>query len=455
MHPFIKKSFQVFGLSFIASTGFIIGSCFHKNTSAQEELFKKLDIFAKVLEHIESNFVEEVKTPDLVDGALKGMLKTLDPHSSYLDEKIYKEFKEDTEGKFGGLGIEVSIQDKEIVVIAAIEDSPAAKVDIRSGDIIAKVGDKFTNNMSLAEAVTIMRGKAGSKLKIFIKRKDEKKLLSKTITREIIKVRSVKNAIYKKDTGYIRISSFMENTARELKKVLESWESQKLNGIILDLRGNPGGLLDQAVQVTNLFIEEGPIVYTIGRNKEEKKIESALPGQKISDHKLVIIQDASSASASEIVAGALQDHKRAVVVGQKSFGKGSVQTIIPVSKNSGLKLTIARYYTPAGRSIQAQGIEPDFHIDYIDEKTLEQIEKQNKSLREVDLSRHFENEKDTAIKEEVQGYLEKKIGKDYMVSQARGILRTMDIVQLKPQKIEFREPSSVSGGIETEADKKD
>lgn len=301
--------------------------------------------------------------------------------------------------------------------------------------------------MNLSEAITIMRGNPGSKVSIQLLRKGVSKPLDLVLVRESIKVRSVRSSLYQKDVGYLRISSFAERTGKELEDAMKKLSSENtLRGWILDLRGNPGGLLDQAIRVSNLFINEGPIVYTIGRDKKKKDIEVAKKGIKVSDLPLVVLVDGSSASASEIVAGALQDHGRAIVAGQQTFGKGSVQTIIPVGDEAGLKLTIARYYTPSGRSIQAKGITPDFELDNIDEKTLAIIREQAKGVREVDLEGHFDPEEQVSNKSEdnsksspqLEVTPEERLAKDYMISQASGILRTMSMTQQGAKLPEFK-----------------
>lgn len=437
-------------LGFAISTGFILGSCFHRSTSANKAPYKELKNFAKVLEHVENNFVDNIDINELIIGAIKGMLRTLDPHSAFMTPEVYREFKQDTSGSFGGLGIQVTIQDKFLTVIAPIEDSPAYRAGIKTKDKIVQINGQSTRNLSLPDAATLMKGKPGTPVKITIIRAGEKKPLEFQITREVIRVKTVKFAALPQHVGYLRISSFSEGTSRELESAIkELKKDKKLSGFILDLRGNPGGLLDQAVKVSNFFIDEGPIVYTIGRDKDKKESKNALKGRKLTDLPLVTLVNSSSASASEIVAGALQDYGRSVIAGEQSFGKGSVQEIVPVGDDSGLKLTIARYYTPSGRSIQAKGITPDVVLEDLDPEVIKKAKKidENEKIREKDLARHFEGTEDDeeeVVKEKIpdqesdQKQVAEKMLNDYMVNQAYGIIKTVGLVQHGGKQPEFK-----------------
>lgn len=397
--------------------------------------YKELEIFARVMHFIDENYVDSVDSKELIIGAVRGMLHTLDPHSAYMPPKLYKDFKEDTSGHFGGVGIEVGYYEKMLTVIAPIEDGPAFKAGVLARDKIYKIDNKLTKEMSVPDATALLKGKPGTKVTLTLKRPGSTKNVVVNITRSVIRVSTVKSTMFHDDTGYIRITSFGDQTANDAEKAIEKLQENKaIKGLVLDLRGNPGGLLEQAIKLSNLFIDEGPIVYTIGRDKSKKEVESAQRGRRISKLPLVVLVDGSSASASEIVAGALQDYRRAVIAGQKTFGKGSVQSVIPLNNDAGLKLTIARYYTPSGRSIQATGIEPDVPLDYVDEKTLNTIREQNKTVREKDLENHFENEAASASKEEdifisAQQRISDGLEKDYMFLQARGILKTMSLVR--------------------------
>ncbi len=433
------------------AVGFVMGSLTNFRATADKAPYKDLENFAKVLQYVEANYVQEVKSRSLIDNSLRGMIDGLDPHSAYLLPEVYREMREETTGKFGGVGIEVSLKGGMITVVAPIDDTPAARAGVLSGDMIVKINGKATKDMSLPEAVAMMRGNIGSKIDIAVARKGADKPIEFSLKREQIRVQSVKSFLLDGDMIYLRISSFQERTTQDLKLAYEKMKKKvgDVTGVILDLRGNPGGLLDEAVGVVNLFIDEGPVVHTIGRDKSKKSTEFAQKGRKIIDVPTVVLVDGGSASASEIVAGALKDYGRAIVAGNTTFGKGSVQTIIPVADDAGLKLTIARYYTPSGNSIQAKGITPDVEILDIDQKVVDDAKKKNKRLREADLERHFENEqgdvaankdREAQSKEEKEATLsiEERIKKDYMVKQAEGILHTMKIVGSGLKKPEFR-----------------
>lgn len=399
--------------------------------------YKELEIFARVMHFIDENYVDKVDSKELIIGAVRGMLRTLDPHSAFMPAKMYKDFKDDTSGEFGGVGIELGIQDKTLTVIAPIEDGPAFKAGVLAGDRIFRIDSKMTKDLSTEDAMALLKGKPGTKVVITFKR--DGKAIEIPIVRNVIRISNIKSTLFHEDTGYLRVTSFGEKTAKDAEKAIENLQSNKsLRGIVLDLRGNPGGLLDQAVKLTNLFIEEGPVVYTIGRDKKKREVENALRGRRITKLPLVVLVDGSSASASEIVAGALQDYRRGVVAGQRTFGKGSVQSVIPLNNDAGLKLTVARYYTPTGRSIQAKGIEPDVPLDYVDEKTFKSIKDHNKTIREKDLEGHFENEEKEKEKNSIIVSAQQRISagleSDYMFLQARGILKTMSLVREGTQK---------------------
>jgi len=433
---------------------------YRPGANADKTPYKEIEKFAKILQYIEANYVEETKPSRLFEGAINGLLLGLDPHSAYMAPDVYKEMKEETSGKFGGLGIEVTVQDGYITVITPIDDTPAYRAGIKTGDKIIKIDGKSTKDMPLPEAVTLMRGDIGGKVKMTILRQGERKPLEYELARESVKLQSVRSVRLDDKIGYLRISSFMESTADDLGKHLDKLSRpKKIDGLILDLRGNPGGLLDQAVRVVNAFVDEGPVVYTIGRDRANKEVEYAQKGRQRTDVPVVVLVDGSSASASEIVAGALQDYRRAVIAGQKTFGKGSVQTIVPLGDDSGLKLTIARYYTPSGRSIQARGILPDVLIEPVDPKAVEAAYKSARRMREADLEGHFENEalsqdeydefgepilpepeappaskdstKDSKSSPDAAKALtlEERVKKDYMITQGRRILQTMFVVK--------------------------
>jgi carboxyl-terminal processing protease len=331
------------------------------------DTYRQLNLFGDIFERVRAHYVEKPDDSKLVEAAINGMVNGLDPHSSYMDPKSFRDMQVQTRGEFGGLGIEVTMEDGLVKVVAPIDDTPAAKAGVRANDIITHINDEAVKGMTLDQAVEKMRGLVNTKIKLRIMRKGADKPMELAITRDIIRVRSVRSRIEGGDVGYIRITQFNEQTTEGLKKALSDIASQvppdKLRGYVIDLRNNPGGLLDQAISVSDTFLERGEIVSTRGRDPEETQRFNARPGDKhlTKGKPIIVLINGGSASASEIVAGALQDHKRATVVGTRSFGKGSVQTIIPLggAANGALRLTTARYYTPAGRSIQAKGIVPD------------------------------------------------------------------------------------------------
>jgi carboxyl-terminal processing protease len=334
--------------------------------AAAADTYRQLNLFGDVFERVRADYVEKPDDGKLIESAINGMLAGLDPHSSYMDPKSFRDMQVQTRGEFGGLGIEVTMEDGLIKVVAPIDDTPAAKAGIMANDIITKLDDDQVQGLTLNQAVEKMRGPVNTKIKLTIMRKGQPKPIEITITRDIIRVRAVRSRI-EDDVGYIRITQFNEQTTENLKKAIQDIQAaisvEKLKGYIVDLRNNPGGLLDQAISVSDAFLERGEIVSTRGRNAEETQRFSARAGDLVKGKPIIVLINGGSASASEIVAGALQDHKRATVIGTRSFGKGSVQTIIPLGGGNGaLRLTTARYYTPSGRSIQAKGIDPDIEV---------------------------------------------------------------------------------------------
>jgi carboxyl-terminal processing protease len=334
--------------------------------AAASDTYRQLNLFGDIFERVRSHYVEKPDDSKLVEGAVNGMLNGLDPHSSYLDPKNFRDMQIQTRGEFGGLGIEVTMEDGLVKVVAPIDDTPAAKAGVRAGDIITHLDDDPVQGLTLNQAVDKMRGPVNTKINLKVMRKGLDKPLDIAITRDIIRVRSVRWKV-EDDVGYVRITQFNDQTTEGLKKAIkeitEQVPSDKLKGFVLDLRNNPGGLLDQAISVSDAFLERGEIVSTRGRDPEETQRFSAHAGDLVRGKPVIVLINGGSASASEIVAGALQDHKRATLLGTRSFGKGSVQTIIPLGPGNGaLRLTTARYYTPAGRSIQAKGIVPDIEV---------------------------------------------------------------------------------------------
>ena len=335
--------------------------------AAAADTYRQLNLFGDVFERVRADYVEKPNDGKLIETAINGMLAGLDPHSSYMDAKSFRDMQVQTRGEFGGLGIEVTMEDGLIKVVAPIDDTPAAKAGVRANDIITQLDGEQVQGLTLNQAVEKMRGPVNTKIKLTILRKGAEKPIEVSITRDIIRVRSVRSHTEGDDVGYIRLTQFNEQTTEGLKKAIAAIKAKisdnKLKGYILDLRNNPGGLLDQAISVSDAFLQKGEIVSTRGRNAEETQRFNARSGDLTGGKPVIVLVNGGSASASEIVAGALQDHKRATVVGTRSFGKGSVQTIIPLgSGNGALRLTTARYFTPSGRSIQAKGITPDIQV---------------------------------------------------------------------------------------------
>lgn len=393
--------------------------------------YDELRVFTEVFGRIKRDYVEPVSDKKLLEDAIKGMLSGLDPHSSYLDTEQYKDLKEGTTGRFGGLGIEVTMEDGFVKVVSPIDDTPAERAGIQAGDLVVRLDEKPVKGMSLAEAVKIMRGEPGSDILLTVVREGEEAPLKITITRAIIKVKSVKSKILEKNFGYIRISSFQSSTGQGVFKAVAELKKENkgnLKGVVLDLRNNPGGVLNAAVEVSDAFLEKGLIVYTEGRIKNSEMRFNAAPGDVIDGVPLIVLINAGSASASEIVAGALQDHKRAIIMGEKSFGKGSVQTILPTSGSAAVKLTTARYFTPSGRSIQAEGISPDVTLARVKLESLKASE--FKPVKEADLSHHLENgKKKKEVKEkEEKGRSSEIDTRDYALLEALTLLKGLNII---------------------------
>ena len=363
------------------------------------DTYQELDTFASVLAIVQKNYVEPVTTKKLIDGAISGMLASLDPHSAYLTPDLYRDLEVETRGSFGGLGIEITIKNGALTVVAPIEDTPAYHAGIKAGDQIIKIDDDFTKDMSLTDAVKRMRGPKGSKIKLTLHRNGVPELFTVSLARDVIRIQSVKSKMLPEGYGYIRVTTFQENTGEGVEKAIDEFEAKdhgKVKGLVFDLRDNPGGLLNQAVKVSDDFLDGGLIVYTQGREENQQQKYFSHKKKDWVDYPMVVIVNGGSASASEIVAGALQDSKRAVILGTQTFGKGSVQTILPLDDHSALRLTTARYYTPAGRSIQAVGITPDVDVAPPKE-TLASITQEggefdeNPEIHERDLPHHFQN----------------------------------------------------------------
>jgi len=387
-----------------------------------EDTYELLNLFGEVMERAKSTYVEEVEDKKLIESAINGMLVSLDPHSSYLDQKSFKYMNEQTQGKFGGLGIEVTMEQGFVKIVSPIDDTPASKAGLKPGDFITNIDNESVIGMSLNDAVDKMRGKPGTKVKLTIRRVNEKPF-DVTLKREEIKIQSVKSDIKDGDVIYVRISSFSENVDKNIETIVKkALKNEKMRGLVLDVRNNPGGLLDQAVAVSDLFLNQGEIVSTRSRNPEDTISYSAKDGDIIKGLPIVVMINDGSASASEIVAGALQDHKRAIVLGEKSFGKGSVQTVVPLGDYGAMRLTTARYYTPSGKSIQAKGIEPDIVVY---PAKVEEIKSEH-NFSEAEYSNALKNEKEEEKKQEAK---EKNDDwkKDYQLSRAVDLVKALGV----------------------------
>ena len=350
----IKKIFALFLFYFL----------FQQANSGENDIYKKIDVFGEVLEKINKEYVDEINQSDSMDSAINGLLQSLDPYSAYMSPEIFNEMQTETSGEFGGLGIEVSMESGVVKVISPIDDTPASKAGIKAGDYIVKINNVQVQGKSLSEAVDLMRGPVGSGIELTIRRIGERKALIFNVVREIIQIRSVKADILKKSIGYIRLTSFNENSGKQIEREIKKLEKNKdVKSYILDLRNNPGGLLSQAIKISDFFLDNGEIVSTKSRKPSENRKWFAKKGDLTNGKVLIVLINYGSASASEIVAGALKDHKRAILLGENSYGKGSVQSIIPLKNDGAIRLTVAKYYLPSGKSISEVGVSPDIEIN--------------------------------------------------------------------------------------------
>lgn len=433
------KQKNIFTLLLGCFLGIVIataGSVLADREAEQETVtlpFEELRTFTEIFGRIKQDYVEPVSDKDLLESAIRGMLAGLDPHSSYLDSEEYKDLKVGTTGRFGGLGIQVTMEDGFIKVISPIDDTPAQRAGIQSGDLIIKLDDQPVKGMSLTGAVKIMRGEVGSEIVLTVVREGKDAPFKVTLVRDIIKVKSVRSRTLEEGFGYLRISSFQSPTGEALKKEVKKLKKDnggQLKGMVLDLRNNPGGVLNGAVAVSDAFLNSGKIVYTEGRIKNAKMDFNATPGDLLNGAPLVVLINAGSASASEIVAGALQDHKRAIIMGTKSFGKGSVQTILPTGNGGAVKITTARYFTPSGRSIQATGIEPDIELRRL---KLEELEAAKFTpIKEADLSHHLSNGNGKKANDKATDKKADKKGvdlRDYPLTEALNLLKGIAILR--------------------------
>ncbi len=362
-------------VSFVLIFSFLSSSIFAKN-----DLYEKIDLFGEVIENIKKNYVDDVDQSEMMDSAINGVLQSLDPYSAYMSPELFKEMQTDTKGEFGGLGIEIGMEAGVVKVISPIDDTPAEKAGIKAGDYIVKIGKDQVQGKSLMEAVKLMRGPVGTSIELTIRRKNVKKPLEFKITRKIIEVKSVNSKIIgdQKNLGYLRLKSFNENSDNQFLKSIKKFEKNlKIKGYVIDLRNNPGGLLSQAINITDFFLDDGEIVSTKGRKIAETRKFFARRGDETKGKPIVVLINNGSASASEIFAGALKDHKRAIILGENSYGKGSVQSIIPLKNGGGMRLTISKYYLPSGKSISEVGVTPDILVEEIEENFKINSEKDN------------------------------------------------------------------------------
>jgi carboxyl-terminal processing protease len=407
-------------------------------SAANSEIYKQLDLFGEVLERVRADYVEEPKDAELIESAINGMLTALDPHSAYLNPKHFRDMQVQTRGEFGGLGIEVTMENGVVKVVAPIEDTPAARAGLLSGDLITHLDKEQILGLTLQEAVEMMRGPVNSPITLTVVRKGVDDPFEVKVVRDIIHINPVKYNVEGEDVGYIRLTTFNEQTTENLQQAVEDLEEQlgpNLKGYIIDLRNNPGGLLDQAISVSDAFLDKGAIVLTRGRNLEETQRSNARQGDITDGKKIVVLINGGSASASEIVAGALQDHHRATVIGTRSFGKGSVQTIIPLGSNGALRLTTARYYTPSGRSIQAKGIDPEIVVE---EELPEEIAKKEEiqgTRGESNLRGHLKGEfEETEEESGSSSYVPEDKEEDTQLQYALDLLRGIKSVDTETKR---------------------
>lgn len=438
------KNITIFLITFLL---LLSSPLFGSETKEREEIYKNLETFSNVLTLLQQNYVDEIDPHDVITGAINGMLTSLDPHSSYMLPEDFKELQEETKGKFSGVGIEITIKDSILTVVSPIEDTPAYKAGVQAGDQIIRINNESTKQMTLMDAVKKLRGKKGTKVTITVHRHEWIEPKEITLVREDIPVHSVR--VLELEPGFvsIRITNFQANTTDDFKKALkEANKTSPIQGLILDLRGNPGGLLDQAVKIADIFLDQGIIVSTRGRDPEQDSTFTAHKDFPSYSFPIITLVNGGSASASEIVAGALQDHHRAIILGTTTFGKGSVQTIIPMPEGAGLRLTTARYYTPSGDSIQAEGITPDVVIPF-EPPEHETAKRQNTSFREKDLPNHFVNENENGDDQTDVDETEedsdspdetavKRLQMDNQLRTALIILKSLKISSLSDQKPE-------------------
>ncbi len=420
--------YLLFCLFFIGSP--VIAGTSQKDHKDKTDTYKQLEIFSNVLSILQDNYVEEIDAKKVINGAIRGLLFSLDPHSSYMPPDSFKDLQEETEGAFSGIGIEVTIKNDLLTVVSPIADTPADAAGLKANDVIIEIDGINTKNMGPYEAIKKLRGPAGSSVTISIHREGWDNLKEITLKRELIPIQSVRAEFISPGFAYARITSFQSHTTGDFKVKLEELKKKhRLDGLILDLRNNPGGLLNQAISIADIFLDKGTIVYTKGRRKDQNNVYAAHANGKERYYPLVLLVNEGSASASEIVAGAIQDHRRGIIVGTRTFGKGSVQTIIPLPDGAGLRMTTARYYTPNGRSIQALGITPDVEIPFITCIQPEEPQVNNRLLKEVDLAQHLPGVQTEKDKEEAKTAreLEVRLQADNQLRTAYNILKSLNL----------------------------
>ena len=448
----LKKFFIIFIslLTFFSLTTLAISQIDQK---VKDDLYSQIELYSYTLTTIQADYVEEIPPKDLIYGSLKGMLATLDPHSQFLDPDEYKELKTETEGKFGGLGIEISIRDGLLTIITPIEGTPAWKAGIKAGDRIVKIADELTKDITLSDAVKKLRGKPKTDITITVLREDEFKILEFTITREIIHIEDVKYVqILKDDIGYIRLTEFREDSAKAFREALDDLQDLGANSLILDLRNNPGGLLNVAIRITEEFLPAGEIIVsTKGRRRSQNTITKSENRRHLIDWPMVVLINEGSASGSEILAGALKDNKRAIILGEKSFGKGSVQSVIPLPDGSGLRLTTSKYFTPAGTSIHGIGIEPDIVVEYappIEAPEDESDEKIEKIFDDIELNDTENKEKLKLSQQELE--IHNILLEDNQVQSAISVLKGICVFKNFSEASETATPEPLETVVELE-----
>lgn len=420
-----KRLLGVLLLLFLFGAGSLSLNAAEKPAKEESNFYEDLELFTDALSIIQLDYVEEKTSKDLIYGALKGMLKSLDPHSQFMTPDIYQEVKIETEGEFGGLGIEITIQDELLTIISPIDDTPAHRAGLRAGDRIVKIDGELTRDITLLDAVKKLRGKPGTEVTLSILREKEEKLMDLKVVRDVIKIKSIKEAeILGDDIGYIRLSEFQENTPRDLNRALKQLEDKKIKGLVLDLRNNPGGLLNTAVSVAEHFVPKGElIVYTKGR-RENQDIEFRSRGRYAPpSYPVVVLINGGSASGSEILAGAIQDHRQGILLGTKTFGKGSVQTVVPLKDGSAVRLTTSKYYTPKGRMIHEKGIEPDVEVPFVERKVPEK-EKSEEVFEKIEEEKETEETKE---EKERKRKLQEKVFLDNQLERAIDLIKGIDV----------------------------